>query len=147
LRGIITRGRVRGRLMQRILVIEDNFLIRYALFHELQSEGYNMLMAEDGEAGVALAATEQPDLILMDISLPGLDGWSAARLLKGTSNTALIPIIALTGHDMECFRGKALAGGFDGCESKPIDFERLLGKMQALLKNRVYQDKPLTIAP
>jgi len=131
--------------MQRILLIEDNSLIRYVLSHWRQSEGYNMLIAEDGEAGVAMATTEQPDLILMDISLPGLDGWSAARLLKGTSHTALIPIIALTAHDIECFRNKALAGGFDGCESKPVDFERLLGKMEVLLKNRVYQDKPVNV--
>ena len=134
-------------LMHRILVIEDNFLIRYALQHQLESEGYGMLLAEDGEAGVALAGKEQPDLILLDITLPGLDGWSAARLLKGTPNTALIPIIALTGHNSECFRVKAMAKGFDGCESKPIDFERLQGLMQALLKNRECQAKPQTTVP
>lgn len=132
--------------MKRILVIEDNSLIRYVLSHQLQSEGYTVLVAEDGEAGVAMAAAEQPDLILMDIGLPGLDGCSAARLLKGTSQTALIPIIALTAHDVECLGDKLPAGGFDGCESKPMDFERLLGKMHALLENRGYQDKLVTKA-
>jgi len=122
--------------MSRILLVEDNNLIRDMVSLRLQRKGYDVLTAADGEAGVALAASERPDLVLMDINLPGLDGWTAARLLKGTPNTAFIPIIALTAHDMECVRDKALAAGFDGCDTKPIDFERLLGKMEALLKDR-----------
>jgi CheY-like chemotaxis protein len=125
--------------MPRILLIEDNNLIRDMLSRRLQRRGYDVLTAADGEAGVALAASERPDLVLMDISLPGLDGWAAARLLKGTPITAFIPILVLTAHDMECVRDKALAAGFDGCDTKPIEFERLLGKMEALLKNRIPQ--------
>jgi two-component system cell cycle response regulator DivK len=130
------RVNVGRRLMSRILLIEDNNLIRDMLSLRLRRKGYDMLTAADGEAGVAMAARERPDLVLMDISLPGLDGWAAARLLKGTPHTADIPIIALTAHDMECVKDKALAAGFDGYDTKPIDFERLLDKMEALLKNR-----------
>ena len=128
--------------MSRILLVEDNNLIRDMLSLRLRRKGYDVLSAADGEAGVALAASERPDLVLMDISLPGLDGWAATRLLKGTPATASIPILALTAYDMECVRGKALAAGFDGCETKPIEFERLVGKIQALLETRVIHDEP-----
>jgi two-component system cell cycle response regulator DivK len=131
--------------MSRILLVEDNNLLRDMLTLRLQGKGYDVLSAADGEAGVALAATERPDLVLMDISLPGLDGWAAARLLKATPVTALIPIMALTAHDMEYVQDKALVAGFDGYDTKPIDFERLLGKMQALLDNRISHDKSLLL--
>ena len=120
--------------MPRILLVEDNNLIRDMLSLRLQRKGYDVLVAEDGAAGVALAASERPDLVLMDMSLPALDGWAAVRLLKGTANTALIPIIALTAHDADGVREKALAAGCDDYDTKPIDFERLLDKMQTLLK-------------
>jgi CheY-like chemotaxis protein len=109
------------------------------LSRRLQRKGYEVMIAVDGEAGVKIAASERPDLILMDMSLPVLDGWEATRRLKGEPNTASIPIIALTAHVMGGDRDKALAAGCDDYDSKPIDFERLLGKMQALLKK---QEKP-----
>lgn len=120
--------------MSRILLVEDNNLMRDMLSRRLQSKGYDVLTAADGVAGVALAATERPDLVLMDMNLPSLDGWAAARLLKGTPNTALIPIMALTAHSVDGVQDKVLAAGCDDYDTKPIDFERLLGKMEALLK-------------
>jgi len=125
--------------MPRILLVEDNELNRDMLSRRLQRKGYEVMIAVDGEAGVKIAASERPDLILMDMSLPVLDGWEATRRLKGEPNTASIPIIALTAHVMGGDRDKALAAGCDDYDSKPIDFERLLGKMQALLKK---QEKP-----
>lgn len=125
--------------MLKILLVEDNNLVRDMLSRRLRRKGYDVLAAADGETGVALAASARPDLVLMDITLPGLDGWAAARLLKGTPVTAFIPILALTAHDMECVREKALATGFDSCDTKPIEFERLLGKMETLLKKRPRQ--------
>jgi len=119
--------------MFRVLLVEDNTLIREMLSRRLRCEGYAVFIAADGEAGVALAALERPDLVLMDMTLPALDGWAAARLLKGTSHTAFIPILAITAHAMDDARDTALAAGCDDYDTKPIDFERLLGKMQALL--------------
>ena len=122
--------------MSKILLVEDNEMNRDMLSRRLQRKGYEVLIAVDGEAGVKIAASERPDLILMDMSLPVLDGWEATRRLKGEPNTASIPIIALTAHVMGGDRDKALAAGCDDYDSKPIDFERLLGKMQALLKKK-----------
>jgi two-component system cell cycle response regulator DivK len=124
--------------MPRILLVEDNEMNRDMLSRRLQRKGYDVLIAVDGEAGVRMAASEQPDLVLMDMSLPALDGWEATRRLKGAPSTASIPIIALTAHVMNGDRDKALSAGCDDYDAKPIDFERLLGKMQALLKK---QDK------
>jgi CheY-like chemotaxis protein len=90
----------------------------------------------DGEAGVTMAATEQPDLILMDMSLPLLDGWEATRKLKGMQETAAIPVIALTSHAMAGDREKAMGAGCDDYDTKPVDFERLLTKIEALLKRQ-----------
>jgi CheY-like chemotaxis protein len=120
--------------MPRILLVEDNEMNRDMLSRRLQRKGYEVLIAVDGEAGVKMAASEQPDLVLMDMSLPVLDGWEATRRLKGAPGTASIPVIALTAHVMTGDRDKALAAGCDDFDSKPIEFERLLGKMQALLK-------------
>jgi CheY-like chemotaxis protein len=125
--------------MPRILLVEDNEMNRDMLSRRLQRKGYEVMIAVDGEAGLTMAASERPDLILMDMSLPVLDGWEATRRLKGEPNTASIPIIALTAHVMGGDRDKALAAGCDDYDSKPVDFERLLGKMQALLKK---QEKP-----
>lgn len=125
--------------MPRILLVEDNEMNRDMLSRRLQRKGYDVVIALDGETGMTMAASERPDLILMDMSLPVLDGWEATRRLKGTPETAAIPIIALTAHVMAGDRDKALEAGCDDYDAKPIDFERLLGKMQALLKK---QEKP-----
>ncbi len=119
--------------MPRVLVVEDNEMNRDMLSRRLQRKGYDVIIALDGEAGVAMASSDRPDIILMDMSLPVLDGWEATRRLKALSETASIPIIALTAHAMEGDRDKALQAGCDDYDVKPIDFERLLGKMQALL--------------
>ena len=125
--------------MPRILLVEDNELNRDMLSRRLQRKGYDVMIAVDGETGVTMAASERPDLILMDMSLPVLDGWEATRRLKGMPETAAIPVIALTAHVMAGDRDKAFKAGCDDFDAKPIEFERLLGKMQALLKK---QEKP-----
>jgi CheY-like chemotaxis protein len=114
--------------------VEDNELNRDMLSRRLQRKGYEVLIAVDGEAGVKMAASDKPGLILMDMSLPVIDGWEATRRLKSAPETASIPIIALTAHVMDGDRDRALAAGCDDYDAKPIDFERLLGKMQTLLK-------------
>jgi CheY-like chemotaxis protein len=124
--------------MPRILLVEDNEMNRDMLSRRLQKKGYDVLLALDGEAGVKMAMSERPDLILMDMSLPVVDGWEATRQIKGQPMTASIPVIALTAHVMAGDRDKAIEAGCDDYDSKPIEFERLLGKIQTLL-NR--QDK------
>jgi len=119
--------------MPRILLVEDNEMNLDMLSRRLQRKGYEVLIATDGEAGVTMAAAERPDLILMDMSLPVLDGWEATRRLKGTSETAAIPVIALTSHAMAGDREKAIGAGCDDFDTKPVDFERLLVKIEALL--------------
>ena len=123
--------------MPRILLVEDNEMNRDMLSRRLQRKGYEVLIALDGEAGVNMAVSERPDLILMDMSLPTVDGWEATRRIKGLPETASIPVIALTAHVMTGDRDKAIEAGCDDYDSKPIEFERLLGKMQALLGNKV----------
>ncbi len=120
-------------------MVEDNEMNRDMLSRRLQRKGYEVIIALDGETGVAMAVKEKPDLILMDMSLPVLDGWEATRRLKSLPRTATIPVIALTAHAMAGDREKAIGSGCDDYDAKPIDFERLLGKMQALLQK---QDKP-----
>ena len=120
--------------MAKILVVEDNELNRDMLSRRLKRKGYEVLIAADGAQGVALAQSEAPDLILMDMSLPVLDGWEATRRLKAAPETQSIPIIALTAHAMAGDREQALAAGCDDYDSKPIELKRLLGKMQALLE-------------
>jgi CheY-like chemotaxis protein len=122
--------------MPRILLVEDNEMNRDMLSRRLQRKGYEVLIAVDGEAGVNMAASDKPDLILMDMSLPVIDGWEATRRLKGAPETAAIPVIALTAHVMAGDRDKAFAAGCDDYDAKPFDFEQLLGKMQALLKTQ-----------
>ncbi len=106
---------------------------RDMLSRRLQKRSYTVLLAEDGQPGVDLARTEKPDLILMDMSLPGVSGWEASRQLKADPATAPIPIIALTAHAMAEDRAKALAAGCDEFETKPIDLNALLAKIEALL--------------
>ena len=122
--------------MAKILVVEDNELNRDMLSRRLKRKGYEVLIAADGAQGVALAQSEAPDLILMDMSLPVLDGWEATRRLKAAPETQSIPIIALTAHAMAGDREQALAAGCDDYDTKPIEFRRLLGKIQAILEKQ-----------
>ena len=122
--------------MAKILVIEDTENNRVLLTRRLKPKGHEVLTADDGERGVALAQAELPDLILMDVGLPGIDGWTATRQLKSTPATQKIPVIALTAHAMQGDRDKALEAGCDDYETKPIDFNRLFEKMDALLAAR-----------
>ncbi len=119
--------------MTTILLVEDNEMNRDMLSRRLQRRGYTVLLAVDGQAGVALARSERPDLILMDMSLPVLDGWEATRQLKADAETCSIPIIALTAHAMASDREKALQAGCDDYDSKPIELSRLLAKIEALV--------------
>jgi CheY-like chemotaxis protein len=119
--------------MAKILLVEDNEMNRDMLGRRLQRRGFEVLIAVDGAEGVAMTEREGPDLILMDMSLPILDGWEATRRLKAEPKTRAIPIIALTAHAMEGDRDKALEAGCDDYDTKPIEFARLLGKMEALL--------------
>lgn len=119
--------------MPRILLVEDNEMNRDMLSRRLDRRGYQVLMAVDGQQGVEMAAAEVPDLILMDMSLPILDGWEATRQLKAAPATRAIPIIALTAHAMSGDREKALEAGADDYDTKPIELPRLLEKIQALL--------------
>ena len=119
--------------MPKILLVEDNEMNRDMLSRRLLKQGFEMVMAVDGEQAVDLARSEAPDLILMDISLPGLDGWEATRLLKAMPETRSIPIIALTAHAMAGDREKSLAAGCNDYDTKPIDFRRLLEKIHGFL--------------
>jgi two-component system cell cycle response regulator DivK len=119
--------------MAKILLVEDNEMNRDMLTRRLEKRGYVMAVAADGPSGIALAHTEKPDLILMDMSLPGIDGWDVSRQLKADAGTAAIPIIALTAHAMAEDREKALAAGCDEYETKPVELTSLLAKIEELL--------------
>lgn len=118
----------------KILLIEDNEMNQDMLSRRLRRRGYDVLIASDGAQGVTLSISEQPDLILMDMSLPILDGWEATRHIKFNPVTQNLPIIALTAHAMSGDRENALAAGCDDYDTKPVDFKRLLGKIEALLQ-------------
>jgi CheY-like chemotaxis protein len=119
--------------MPKILVVEDNEMNRDMLSRRLERRGYQVSIALDGQEGVARAHSEPPDLILMDMSLPVLDGWEASRQLKAAPETRAIPIIALTAHAMSGDRDRALAAGCDDYDTKPIELPRLLEKIERLL--------------
>jgi len=119
--------------MAKILLVEDNEMNRDMLSRRLTRRGFSIVMAVDGEQAVAVAQAERPDLILMDLSLPIVDGWEAARRLKAAEATKHIPIIALTAHAMSGDREKAMSAGCDDYDTKPIEMPRLLEKMNALL--------------
>jgi CheY-like chemotaxis protein len=119
--------------MTKILLVEDNEMNRDMLSRRLARRGYEVAIAVDGEQGVAMAASEAPAIIVMDMSLPGVDGWEATRQIKAAPATQGIPVIALTAHAMEGDREKALAAGVDDFDTKPVELERLLGKIEALL--------------
>jgi len=119
--------------MAKILLVEDNEMNRDMLSRRLQRRGYEVLIAVDGAEGVAKAQTEAPDLILLDMSLPVLDGWEATRRLKEVLETRSLPVIALTAHAMSGDRDKAIEAGCDDFDTKPVEFDRLLTKIEALL--------------
>ena len=119
--------------MAKILLVEDNEMNRDMLSRRLARRGYEVVIAVDGEQGVAMARSEAPALILMDMSLPGLDGWEATRQIKAAPETRAIPVIALTAHAMSGDREKAVAAGCDDFDTKPVDLARLLEKIEAQL--------------
>jgi CheY-like chemotaxis protein len=119
--------------MAKILLVEDNEMNRDMLSRRLVKRGYEVEMAVDGKQGVDMASEINPDIILLDMSLPVMDGWEAAGLLKGNDGTKSIPIIALTAHAMAGDKEKAMAAGCDEYDTKPVDLKRLLGKIEALL--------------
>jgi CheY-like chemotaxis protein len=122
--------------MPKILLVEDNEMNQDMLSRRLKRKGFEVVLAVDGQEGIDLAQSQAPDLILMDMSLPVVDGWEATRLLKAQPGTRTIPVIALTAHAMAGDREKALEAGCDDYDTKPIDLERLLGKIQGLLEGK-----------
>jgi len=119
--------------MAKILLVEDNEMNRDMLSRRLERKGYTVVCALDGQAGVDMAAVEKPDLILMDMSLPVLNGWEATQKLKADAATKAIPVIALTAHAMAEDEKRARESGCDDYDTKPVELERLLGKIQKLL--------------
>jgi len=117
----------------KILIVEDNELNRDMLSRRLEKKGFAVVSAVDGQEGINQAASESPDIILMDLSLPIVDGWDAAKKLKSNENTKSIPIIALTAHAMKGDEKKALDAGCDDYDTKPVNFERLLEKINKLI--------------
>ena len=120
--------------MPKILLVEDNEMNRDMLSRRLERRGYQVVSAVDGDQGLALALSEAPDLILMDMSLPVVDGWEATRRLKAAPESRAIPIIALTAHAMSGDRDRALEAGCDDYDTKPIELPRLLSKIESFLR-------------
>lgn len=119
--------------MAKVLVVEDNEMNRDMLSRRLQRRGYEVIVSVDGEEGVAKAQSDSPDIILMDMDLPVLDGWAATRKLKSSPDTQSIPVIALTAHAMAGDREKSMDAGCDDYDTKPVEFSRLIEKIEALL--------------
>jgi CheY-like chemotaxis protein len=119
--------------MVKILLVEDNEMNRDMLSRRLKRKGYEVAIAVDGQEGVNMATSESPAVILLDMSLPIMDGWEAARQLKANPDTKSIPILGLSAHAMTPDRDKAIAAGCDDYDTKPVDIKRLLGKIQDLL--------------
>src|ERR1700720_1087618 len=119
--------------MTKILIVEDNEMNRDMLSRRLARRGYEIVIAVDGEQGIAEAIRQLPDLIIMDMSLPVIDGWESTRRIKQQPETQGIPVLALTAHAMAGERDRALAAGCDDYDTKPVDFARLLGKIESLL--------------
>lgn len=120
--------------MPKILLVEDNEMNRDMLSRRLTRKGFEVVMAEDGQKGVDMATAENPDLILMDMSLPVVDGWEATRRIKASDDTKSIPIIALTAHAMAGDKEKTIAAGCDDYDTKPIELPRLLEKINSMLE-------------
>ncbi|MCF6256638.1 MAG: response regulator [Gammaproteobacteria bacterium] len=121
--------------MSKVLLVEDNEMNRDMLSRRLERKGFDVVYAQDGNIAVNLASSEQPALILMDMSLPVMDGWEATRRIKADPGTKNIPIIALTAHAMAGDREKAMKAGCEDYDTKPVDFPRLLGKIELLIGN------------
>jgi CheY-like chemotaxis protein len=119
--------------MTKVLVVEDNEMNRDMLSRRLTRRGFQVIFAVDGQQGVDLALSERPDIILMDMSLPIIDGWEATRRVKSDDATRGVPVIGLTAHAMAGDREKAIEAGCDDYDTKPVEFERLIGKMERLL--------------
>lgn len=119
--------------MTRILLVEDNEMNRDMLSRRLSRRGYEVLLAVDGPSALALTRSTRPDLILMDMGLPSMDGWEVTRRLRAQPDSQAVPILALTAHAMASDRDRALQAGCDDYDTKPVEFERLLGKIEALL--------------
>jgi CheY-like chemotaxis protein len=119
--------------MSKILLVEDNEMNRDMLSRRLERKGFDVVMAVDGQAGVEMASSASPDLILMDLSLPIIDGWEATRRIKADAATQKIPVIALTAHAMAGDEQKAIEAGCDDYDTKPVDLKRLLGKIENFL--------------
>jgi CheY-like chemotaxis protein len=119
---------------KKILLVEDDEMNRDMLSRRLIKRGYEVVLAVDGEQGVAMSGSESPDIILMDMSLPGIDGWTATRQVKADETTRGIPVIALTAHAMAGDREKELEAGCDDFDTKPVELQRLLGKIEGLLE-------------
>ena len=126
-----------GQHAATILVVEDNEASRDALSRRLERRGYQVVLAVDGHEAVSIGRSTKPDLILMDLGLPGIDGWEATRQLKSEASTAQIPIIVLSAHAMTNDRDMALAAGGDDFDTKPVRFHQLLEKIEALLTKKV----------
>jgi CheY-like chemotaxis protein len=124
--------------MPKILLVEDNEMNRDMLSRRLIRNGFEVVMAVDGQQGVDMATSEKPDLILMDMSLPVMDGWEATRRVKADAATRSIPVIALTAHAMVQDKEKAMAAGCDDFDTKPVEMPRLLGKINALLNGGAF---------
>jgi two-component system cell cycle response regulator DivK len=130
------------KAMPKILLVEDNEMNRDMLSRRLQRKGYEVVLALDGQSGVEMTQTQAPDLVLMDMSLPVLDGWEATRRLKADTATRHIPVIALTAHAMSSDREKAIEAGCDDYDTKPVELMRLLAKIAALLRKMDSVEEP-----
>ena len=130
--------------MPRILVIEDNVENRESLSRRLERRGFEVLVAVDGKAGVEMAKAEKPDLILMDMNMPELDGWEATRQIKAQPESSHVPVIALTAHAMAGDRARALEAGCAEYHTKPIEFPKLLSQIEALLQGAVARPESAT---
>ncbi|MEM8767926.1 MAG: response regulator [Pseudomonadota bacterium] len=119
--------------MKKVLLVEDNEMNRDMLSRRLQRKNFEVVMAMNGQEGVQMASSETPDIVLMDLSLPIMDGWEAIRRIKGDQATASLPVIALTAHAMEGDEARAREAGCDDYDTKPVNFKRLMGKIEALL--------------
>jgi CheY-like chemotaxis protein len=125
--------RIGGWILVKVLLVEDNEMNRDMLSRRLTRKGFAVVVAKDGLEGVAMAGSQSPDIILMDMSLPEIDGWEATRRIKANSGTSSIPVVALTAHAMASDREKALDAGCDDFDTKPVELSRLLEKMESLL--------------
>ncbi|PHK93955.1 two-component system response regulator [Pseudoroseomonas rhizosphaerae] len=128
--------------MTKILLVEDHEELWDFLSRRLRRRGFEVVLAHDGQQGVDMARAERPDIILLDMNLPVMDGWTAARTLRGAEETARIPIIALTAHAMSGDRGKVIEAGCDDYHPKPVDFSRLLGQIDTALLQREGEERP-----